>query len=175
MLSLVLVGFVLATCVVAGQWFRAASQRRVHGAVAAADARRWYERLGAEVSTLNDDGSALVRQALSDASERYASAGAALGTASSEQQFRLARRTALEGLYFARTARAALGLDAGPQLPALEDDAQTPANRSNGAPVPVPAASGFGGHVAPGSLKASVAGLGLGLLACDLLGGRSSG
>lgn len=72
MLSIVLVGFVLATCVVAGQWFRAASQRRVHGAVAAADARRWYEQLGAEVSTLNDDGSGLVRQALSDASERYA-------------------------------------------------------------------------------------------------------
>jgi hypothetical protein len=136
-------------------------------AACATDARRWIERLGADVASLTDDGSARVRQALSDAAERYLAAGGALAGAVSEQDFRLARRTALEGLYCTRTARTALGLDTGPQLPPLEQDGL------GAAPAPAPMSAGVGARLGNGTVTAGVAGLGIGLLAGELLGGLS--
>jgi hypothetical protein len=171
MLTILIVGFVVVVGAAIASRFRAAAGRRVRTAAAAADARRWYERLGSEVGSLNDDGSPVARQALSDASERYVAAGSGLGSATTEQEFRLARRTALEGLYFARTARAALGLDPGPQIPLIEEDTGTDVNTSR----PTDGAGGLGGQLAHNPLATGAAGLGIGLLAGELLGGRGGG
>ena len=85
---------------------------------AQAEARRWVERLGGQVLNLvgTDEAS---RQALADASERYTAAGSQMEQASSEAQCRLVTQTALEGLYYVRAARTAMGLDPGPELPDL--------------------------------------------------------
>ena len=85
---------------------------------ARADAQRWYERLGGQLTTLHGDDTA-ARQALADASERYNAAGGQLQQARSVRQFELARESALEGLTYVRAARVAMGLDPGPDLPPL--------------------------------------------------------
>jgi hypothetical protein len=85
---------------------------------ARAEAQRWYERLGGQVMNLHGDDSA-ARQALSDASERYNAAGGQLQQAKTLKQFELAKESALEGLTYVRAARVAMGLDPGPELPAL--------------------------------------------------------
>jgi len=82
------------------------------------EAQRWYERLGGQVMNLSGDEPA-VKQALADAGERYNAAGAQLDRSTSVRQFELARETALEGLAYVRAARIALGIDPGPELPAL--------------------------------------------------------
>lgn len=170
MVPLLILVVVLGIAVAVAARWHAARRSRTTTTAAEADARRWYERLGADVSGLTDDGSVVVRQALSDASERYAAAGSDLASASTHQGFVLARRTALEGLYYARAARTALGLNPGPDLPPIEDDVPS------GEPyVPQarlgsqqPSAGGLGG-----SVTAGIAGLGLGLLAGELLGGHT--
>jgi hypothetical protein len=78
-----------------------------------------YDRLGADVSNINPKDNETARQALADASERYTAAGSQLAQADSPAKFAVAKRTALEGLYAARTAREALGLSPGPELPPL--------------------------------------------------------
>ena len=98
---------------------RSRLEREQHAlADAMADARRWYERLGGQVMSLSGDDPA-VRQALSDASERYNAAGSQLDQAKTPAQAALARETALEGLHYISAARAAMGLDPGPALPAI--------------------------------------------------------
>jgi hypothetical protein len=81
------------------------------------EAQRWYERLGGQITNLQGESPA-VKQALADAGERYTAAGAQLDRAQSPRQYELARETALEGLYYIRAARTALGIDPGPELPA---------------------------------------------------------
>lgn len=101
-------------------WWRresAASKERAL-ADARAEAQRWYERLGGQVMNLHGDDPA-VKQALLDAGERYNAAGSQLEQARTAKQFELARETALEGLAYVRAARVALGIDPGPELPAL--------------------------------------------------------
>jgi hypothetical protein len=85
---------------------------------ARAEAQRWYERLGGQLTTLHGDDAA-ARQALADASERYNAAGGQLQQAKSVRQFELARESALEGLTYVRAARVAMNLDPGPDLPPL--------------------------------------------------------
>jgi hypothetical protein len=110
--------------VVGGAFFlrssaRSRQQRTEHAlADAMADARRWYERLGGQVMNLSGDDPA-VRQALADAGERYNAAGGQLEQAKTPAQAALARETALEGLHYIRAARSAMGLDPGPELPAI--------------------------------------------------------
>jgi len=82
-----------------------------------ADVESLYNRLGSDVSTLNAQGDRVAQQALSDASERYGATGAALSQADTPEEFAAARRTAVEGLVAARTAREKLGLDPGPEIP----------------------------------------------------------
>jgi hypothetical protein len=77
-----------------------------------------YDRLGADVQNLHGDDP-VVRQALADAAERYTATGSQLSQADTHQEYDVARRTALEGLQAARTARLKLGLDPGPELPAI--------------------------------------------------------
>lgn len=83
---------------------------------AEAEARRWYDRLGGQVLNLSgsDDAS---KQAMADASERYTAAGSQLDQATTAPQYRLVADTALEGLYYVRAARTAMGIDPGPELP----------------------------------------------------------
>jgi hypothetical protein len=83
---------------------------------ARAEARRWVERLGGQVLNLigTDEAS---KQALADAGERYTAAGSQLDSARTAAQCRLVTQTALEGLYYTRAARIAMGMDPGPDLP----------------------------------------------------------
>jgi len=85
---------------------------------AKADARRVIERLGGQVLNLTgtDDAS---KQAMADASERYTAAGSQIDQATTAKQALLAKESALEGLYYVRAARTAMGMDPGPELETL--------------------------------------------------------
>src|SRR6478752_312019 len=85
---------------------------------AKADARRTIERLGGQVINLTgtDDAS---KQAMADASERYTAAGSQIEQATTAKQALLAKESALEGLYYVRAARTAMGMDPGPELESL--------------------------------------------------------
>ena len=82
---------------------------------AKADARRAIDRLGGQVLNLSgtDDAS---KQALADASERFNAAGGQIDQATTAKQALLAKESALEGLYYVRAARTAMGMDPGPEL-----------------------------------------------------------
>ena len=85
-------------------------RRRRKDRQALADARAelqpYYDRLAADVASLQPADNAVARQALADASERYNSGGSQLATATTLAQLGGARRSILEGLQAARTARA---------------------------------------------------------------------
>jgi len=85
---------------------------------AKADARRLIERLGGQVLNLTgtDDAS---KQAMADASERYTAASSQIDQATTVRQAALAKESAIEGLYYVRAARAAMGMDPGPELESL--------------------------------------------------------
>lgn len=85
---------------------------------AKADARRLIERLGGQVLNLtgSDDAS---KQALADASERYTAASSQIDQATTAKQAALAKESAIEGLYYVRAARTAMGMDPGPELESL--------------------------------------------------------
>jgi hypothetical protein len=97
-----------------------ASDRRKAASLddAKADSRRVIERLGGQVFNLTgtDDAS---KQALADASERYTAAGSQIEQATTAKQAELAKESALEGLYYVRAARTAMGMDPGPELESL--------------------------------------------------------
>ncbi|MGB3351377.1 MAG: DUF1542 domain-containing protein [Mycobacterium sp.] len=86
---------------------------------AKADARRVIERLGGQVFALSgsDDAS---KQALADASERYTAASSQIDQATTARQAELAKESAVEGLYYVRAARTAMGMDPGPELELLQ-------------------------------------------------------
>src|SRR5215213_2446251 len=85
---------------------------------AKADARRTIDRLGGQVINLTgtDDAS---KQALADASERFNAAGGQIEQATTAKQALLAKESAMEGLYYVRAARIAMGMDPGPELESL--------------------------------------------------------
>jgi len=85
---------------------------------AKADARRVIDRLGGQVLSLTgtDDAS---KQALADASERFTAAGSQIDQATTAKQALLAKESAVEGLYYVRAARLAMGMDPGPELESL--------------------------------------------------------
>jgi uncharacterized membrane protein YgcG len=85
---------------------------------AKADARRVIERLGGQVLNLtgSDDAS---KQAMADASERYTAASSQIEQATTVRQAQLAKESAIEGLYYVRAARTAMGMDPGPELESL--------------------------------------------------------
>lgn len=109
LLALVVVGAYLLTT-------QKSERRRNDLEDAKADARRWVERLGGQVLNLVGTDTAS-RQAIADASERYTAAGSQLEQANTVHQAQLVTDTALEGLYYVRAARSAMGLDPGPDLP----------------------------------------------------------
>jgi hypothetical protein len=98
---------------------RASSNRSAANlADAKADARRVIERLGGQVLNLtgNDEAS---KQAMADASERYTAAASQIDQATTARQAELAKESAMEGLYYVRAARTAMGMDPGPELESL--------------------------------------------------------
>jgi hypothetical protein len=82
---------------------------------AKADARRVIERLGGQVLNLTGTDPAS-QQALADASERFTAASSQIDQATTVKQAMLAKESALEGLYYVRAARTAMGMDPGPEL-----------------------------------------------------------
>ena len=82
---------------------------------AKADARRVIERLGGQVLNLNGTNEAS-NQALADASERFTAASSQIDQATTAKQAMLAKESAIEGLYYVRAARTAMGIDPGPEL-----------------------------------------------------------
>ena len=90
---------------------------------AKADARQSIERLGGQVYNLigTDTPS---KQALADASERNIAAGSQIDQATTTEQARLAKQTALEGLYYIRAARLAMGMDPGPEVQGIDGQQQ---------------------------------------------------
>jgi hypothetical protein len=82
-----------------------------------AEVEQLYERLGADVLNLDAGDNKVAQQALADASERYSACGGQLASADGPAEFAAARRTAVEGLTASRSARVALGLDPGPEVP----------------------------------------------------------
>jgi hypothetical protein len=102
-----------------------------------ADARSWIDRLGGQISLLDPGIDPSTRQALADAAERHASAQRELADAGTAGQVATARRSAIEGLYYIRAARSALGLDPGPELPAPDAAGAVPVNANSfGTPQP---------------------------------------
>ncbi|NQE86241.1 GA module-containing protein [Nocardia terpenica] len=122
LLVLVLIVFVVVTF--AGRSTRNRQAEQL--ADAKADARRLIERLGGQVYNLTGSNDAS-KQALADAGERLNAAGSQIEQATTVPQTRLAKETALEGLYYVRAAREAMGLDPGPAVPEL--DGQSRAGR----------------------------------------------
>ncbi len=95
-----------------------ASKNAATLADAKAVARRTIDFLGGQVINLSgtDDAS---KQALADASERFNAAGAQIDQATTAKQALLAKESAMEGLYYVRAARTAMGMDPGPELESL--------------------------------------------------------
>jgi hypothetical protein len=99
-----------------------AARRRVGEttlADAKADARQAIERLGGQVFNLVGSNEP-AKSALADASERFNAAGSQIEQAATPKQAQLAKQTALEGLYYVRAARSAMGMDPGPEIGILE-------------------------------------------------------
>lgn len=117
---LVLIVLVVATiAVVVYTASKSAGRRSAESlADAKADARRVIERLGGQVLNLsgNDEAS---KQAMADASERYTAASSQIDQATTAKQALLAKESAVEGLYYVRAARIAMGMDPGPELESL--------------------------------------------------------
>jgi hypothetical protein len=117
-----IVVLLLISALVAWVLYRRRSRRRAAERElvdARAQVMPFYDRLGHDVHSIKGGDNTTARQAMADAAERYSAAGAQLAAADSVEKFAQARRTALEGLYAARTARTALGLDPGPALPSF--------------------------------------------------------
>ncbi|MFS0899171.1 DUF1542 domain-containing protein [Mycolicibacterium litorale] len=117
---LVLIIVVVAALALAVYSSSKASGRRTAESLAdaKADARRVIERLGGQVLNLTGTDEAS-KQALADASERYTAASSQIEQATSARQAELAKESAIEGLYYVRAARTAMGMDPGPELETL--------------------------------------------------------
>jgi len=120
-LLILIVVVVIAGCLIAAFAKRSggASGGPYQAGDAEAEARRWVDRLGAGITNLDGRGDPAATQALADAAERHTAASAELSRARTPAQFSLAAQTAIEGLHYIRAARTALGMDPGPEVPAL--------------------------------------------------------
>jgi hypothetical protein len=115
---LVVLILVVVVAIVLAVWSssRASGNRNAASlADAKADARRVIERLGGQVLNLTGNNDAST-QALADASERFTAASSQIDQATTAKQAMLAKESAIEGLYYVRAARTAMGMDPGPEL-----------------------------------------------------------
>ncbi|WP_445170711.1 DUF1542 domain-containing protein [Mycolicibacterium sp. Dal123E01] len=118
---LVVLILVVVVAIVLAVWSssRASGNRNAASlADAKADARRLIERLGGQVLNLNGNSDAST-QALADASERFTAASSQIDQATTAKQAMLAKESAIEGLYYVRAARTAMGMDPGPELESI--------------------------------------------------------
>lgn len=113
---LIFLGLVLVVFVAIG--FARRKTERAQMVDEQADARRLIERLGGQVYNLTGSDTAS-QQALADAGERLNAAGSQIQQATTVAQARMAKQTALEGLYYVQAARTAMGLDPGPPIPEM--------------------------------------------------------
>ncbi len=118
---LVLIVLVIMAIGAAVYFSQQASGKRTAASLddAKADARRVIERLGGQVFNLTGTDDA-AKQALADASERYTAASSQIDQANTAKQAQLAKESAIEGLYYVRAARTAMGMDPGPELETLD-------------------------------------------------------
>lgn len=101
-----------------GQQGWAVPEEPVLPPVDAADVASLRDRLGHDVSTLQPGDDPVLRQAMADASERFATCRTLLERAGTSQaQLRTAWLAAVEGLTATRLVRTRLGLDPGPAIP----------------------------------------------------------
>jgi hypothetical protein len=121
--GLIVLLVVVALIVGAVGYVRRSRRRRTERELSDARAQvmPYYDRLAGEMNNIDPEDDPTARQAMADAGERFTSAGSQLATADSVEKYAQARRTTLEGLYAARTARTALGLDPGPELPSIAE------------------------------------------------------
>lgn len=117
LIAIVVGGGVFIASKVAGNNNKKVEERKF--ADAQADARRWIERLGAQVLSIAGTDMAST-QAIADASERYTASSSQISSAQTTRQAELARESALEGLHYMNAAREIMGMPAGPELPPLE-------------------------------------------------------
>ncbi|MGA6161790.1 hypothetical protein [Amycolatopsis magusensis] len=113
-IAIVLVAIASGVALLILQIQRMAEKRQLDDAMG--ESRRWVEQLAGQVMHLTGTTTA-ARQALADASERYTAAGSQLSLAGTVEQAELAKKTAVEGLYYIRAARIAMDLAPGPALP----------------------------------------------------------
>lgn len=120
-MEILLVVLIIAVIAVVVVNVRRSSAQRATASLedAKADARQAIERLGGQIYNLTGTNEAS-KQALADASERNIAAGSQIEQARTPAQARLAKQTALEGLYYIRAARSAMGLDPGPPVGELD-------------------------------------------------------
>ncbi|MDQ6839440.1 MAG: hypothetical protein M3137_14225 [Actinomycetota bacterium] len=141
-----------------------------------AEAEALYNRLGHDVSTLDDGGNPANRQAMVDAGERYNTAGAQLGQATTVGQLAVARSIVVEGLHATRLVRTQQGFDPGPD-PALPVPAAQPTpvgqqDRPRGWGDQLPRRhGGLGGALGAGAAGGLLGGLIGGGMLGEILGG----
>jgi len=138
-------------------------------AAAKADVDALLQRLGRDVSTLDDGGDPANRQALADAGERYETAEVQFSKSESVAELLVARATAVEGIQCTRAVRTRLGFDPGPD--------PTPAPVAEAPPAEHHSwTEGLMGNGGGGSaLAAGAAGGLLGLIGGSLLGDAMGG
>jgi hypothetical protein len=137
-------------------------------AAAKADVDSLLQRLGRDVSTLDDGGDPVNRQALADASERYDTAQVQFGKSESVAELLVARATAVEGIQSTRALRTRLGFDPGPD-PTPAPVAEAPVEEHHSW------TEGLLGGQGGSALAAGAAGGLLGLIGGSLLGDAMGG
>ncbi len=115
-----IVGGIAVAAVGGGLYYSSRRRKKRSGDEMAADKAEiesLYSRLGSDITTLDPGDDATARQALTDASERYTSAGGLRSRATTTGELAAVRDTVIEGLHATRTVRQRLGLDLGPAIP----------------------------------------------------------
>ena len=136
---------------------------------AKADVDSLLQRLGRDVSTLDDGGDPVNRQALADAGERYETAQVQFGKSESVAELLVARSIAVEGIQSTRAVRSRLGFDPGPD-PTPAPVAQAPAEEHHSWTESL-----MGGQGGGSALAAGAAGGLLGLIGGSILGDAMDG
>ncbi len=121
-------GYVAGGILVAGAvggiaYFRRRKTKRTADAMASsrAEIESLYSRLGSDVTSLDPKGDPVAQQAMTDAFERYTSAGGLRSRATTTGELAAVRDTLVEGLHATRAVRVQQGLDPGPPIPEAPD------------------------------------------------------
>lgn len=100
---------------------RKKNQRRLALRTRHAEVTTLHDQLQSQLQRIDPSRNAIAVQALADAAERHHFAGSVLSAAENDAEYEVARRACIEGLVAAQAAREVLGMDHGPQFPAIDD------------------------------------------------------